>query len=459
MKKAALFTMTVLVAAALKAEPFADGERIAFFGDSITYIGWLGKMTSDFYLTRYPDRKISFFNCGVGGDTLSGGIERFEDDVVSVKPTSLAFMFGMNDIGRWRYKPDPNRTPGRSAALQTKEDKTIAEYRANLATLVSMIDAKLPGVKLYWETPSPYDETVVKVGMGAPYTGCNGALRRCASEVRALRDKRGGGTLVDFNAVMNAFTSQQQETNAAFSLISPDRVHPQRSGYLFMTYVLLKSQGVDPIVSDVVIDAAAGTCAKSVNATVSGVMKTADGVTFRMLEKALPWVYEKWSDGITSVAPITEDLNREILAVTGLAEEKYTLEIDGEEVGVWTGADLAKGVNLATHKKTPQYKQAAAVSDANRERADLEASTFGTFMRVRFLLRCRKIDPDDFAAVEKFRAEKPSDKWTKELGESLPVYLEKYPKRDEIRAELRATGEKVFALSKPVEHAYSLAKK
>ncbi len=55
-----------------------------------------------------------------------------------------------------------------------------------------------------------------------------------------------------------------------------------------------------------------------------------------------------------------ETLNRQILSVDGLVSGKYTLRIDGSEVGTFDYDALAEGVNLSG-LRTPMWDQAARV--------------------------------------------------------------------------------------------------
>lgn len=50
-----------------------------------------------------------------------------------------------------------------------------------------------------------------------------------------------------------------------------DRVHPGEAGHSIMAWTFLKAQDVDPVVSDVAVDAATLAVSRSVNAEVSGV--------------------------------------------------------------------------------------------------------------------------------------------------------------------------------------------
>ena len=67
---------------------------------------------------------------------------------------------------------------------------------------------------------------------------------------------------------------------------------------------------------------------------------------------------------------MTEALNEEPLKVTGLAVGRYKLTIDSDEVGTFSEAELAQGVNLAI-LDTPMSKQAMNVRDLTQKRLDV----------------------------------------------------------------------------------------
>jgi len=48
-----------------------------------------------------PGANVKVINAGISGDTLPGGLKRFERDVLSHKPNLVTIMFGMNDLTRW----------------------------------------------------------------------------------------------------------------------------------------------------------------------------------------------------------------------------------------------------------------------------------------------------------------------------------------------------------------------
>jgi hypothetical protein len=73
------------------------------------------------------------------------------------------------------------------------------------------------------------------------------------------------------------------------------------------------------------------------------------------------------------VIPFTEEMNREMLTVHGLASGDYSIMIDGKPIGNWSGEQLGAGINLALVNTTPQYDQAMTVLLLNEERMALES--------------------------------------------------------------------------------------
>jgi len=67
----ALLPFAVPARAADPAAPFAlhDGDRVVFYGDSITQDGGYGRFVEEYVRTRYPRWDVRFYNAGVGGDT------------------------------------------------------------------------------------------------------------------------------------------------------------------------------------------------------------------------------------------------------------------------------------------------------------------------------------------------------------------------------------------------------
>ena len=83
---------------------FRKGDRIVFLGDSITEQYQYSTDIELYLTTRFPDGDMTFINAGIGGDTATGGANRFVPHVLAEKPTALTIDFGMNDGGYGRLQ-------------------------------------------------------------------------------------------------------------------------------------------------------------------------------------------------------------------------------------------------------------------------------------------------------------------------------------------------------------------
>jgi len=434
-----------LVALAARGELFNDGETVCFFGDSITHGGRFHRYVSDYYLTRFPTRTVRFVNAGVSGDSAGGAMGRLDEDVLSKKPTSVAVMFGMNDVNRGSYVADPDAQ--KAAAQQAALDR----YRANMDKLLERVRQEARPA-LWLVTPSPFDQTAVN-DRNNNQPGCNDGLGRCASVVRDMARKH-GAQVVDFHGPMTAFNAERQKTDPAYTIVGPDRVHPGAPGHLMMAWLFLKAQGAPSLVSRVVIDASAGQVAESANAAVTGLCKTGNGWSFQVLEQALPFPVDEAAQPVLPLLPIEQELNQEILAVKGLAAATFELRIDGVPVGRHTADEWAKGVNLALNPLVPQVRQANEVAQVNEARRAAE-TVLRDFAAVRWFLKHRQVDPDDLAALQAFVDTKMAK--TGYYEGKVPHYLKNWAKRGEEVDKVAALERRALELRKPVAHVYTLS--
>src|SRR5512143_2805290 len=89
----------VLCSAALAQQPFflRNGDRVVFYGDSITDQRLYTTFAETYVVTRFPSRNISFTHSGWGGDRVTGGAGgpidvRLWRDVVPFNPTVVTIM-------------------------------------------------------------------------------------------------------------------------------------------------------------------------------------------------------------------------------------------------------------------------------------------------------------------------------------------------------------------------------
>lgn len=444
---AAVFVFSVwLFGNNARADLFKDGETVVFLGDSITAGGRYCNVISDYYLTRFPEQTIRFVNAGRSGDSAGGALGRLQDDVIEKKPTSVAIMLGMNDVGRGYYVANPDDK--KKAAQQ----QALNGYKANMEKVVERIRAEAGNPKLLFLTPSPFDQTVV-LDKDNNQPGCNDGLGRCAAFVRELAAKN-NGTVVDFHGPMTALNLEQQKKDPKWTIIGGDRVHPGAPGHLMMAWLFLKTQGAPSVVSKVAVDAAAGRVVENVNAEVTAVAKKDGGVTFTVLEKALPFPIDPAAKAVLTVLPIEKDLDREIFSVRGLAAGNYELKIDGAAVGRYSAQDLGRGINLAFNEATPQFKQALAVAKINAQRRDAESQACSLMNTRRWMQSHYKINPDNPAAVQ---AHYDSFKDKKEYSAAMALnYIKRWPQYGELRKQVAEREKEALASRKPVPHDYAV---
>src|SRR5512143_2314385 len=255
MKRLALLFLCLSLALCPFAEParaadppavFAlrDGDRVVFYGDSITQAGGYARFVEQYVRTRYPRWDVRFFNAGVGGDTVKGGwlgtIDvRLDRDVIALKPTVVTIMLGMNDGG---YKPfDPT---------------TLAAFGDGYRAIVARLKQALPGVRLTFIRSSPFDD-VSRPPQFAP--GYDDALRRLGCYVSTLGANE-KATVVDFREPVNAGIAAVLKENPDLARqLCPDRVHPSAAGHTVMGATLLRAWNAPALVTRVAIDAAAKT--------------------------------------------------------------------------------------------------------------------------------------------------------------------------------------------------------
>jgi len=326
-----------------------DGDRVVFYGDSITDQRLYTTFVETYAVTRFPKMKLSFVHSGVGGDRVDGGSagpidERLARDVVAYKPDVMTIMLGMND-----------------AKYRAFDRQFFDVYASGYRHIVQSVKEALPGVRITVIQPSPFDDTTRAPNFEGGY---NKVLLRYCDFVKELgRDEK--LTVADLNGPVVAALEKASKLDAetAKKLI-PDRVHPAPGGHLLMAEALLKAWQAPAIVIAVEIDAAEPAIASVTNTRVTD-LAVSDRILWTQLDEALPMPIDV-KDEVVALAlrasDFVEAMDQEPLKVTGLTAARYTLKIDDEAAGTFTKEEWAKGVNLAT-LPTPMAKQAAAIHD------------------------------------------------------------------------------------------------
>ncbi|AYL94408.1 SGNH/GDSL hydrolase family protein [Mucilaginibacter celer] len=361
----------ILPCSAQTVQPFKQGDRVVFTGNSITDGGHYHSYIWLYYITRFPNRRITVYNAGIGGDVSGQILERLDGDVFAHQPTVVTLTFGMNDTGYQNLKG-------------AKADSTYAAKIAESLKSFRLIEDKLkqhPEVRKVMIASSPYDEKAkIKI---TPLIGKNAAMLQIASDQQNTA-ARNHWEFLDFNHPMVAINARLQQTDSAFTLQGSDRIHPTNDGQMVMAYLFLKAQGLaGKKVADVVINIGSKKVEKAENCTIITPVIGTEHIKFNYLANSLPYPLDTIPGGFgqpakaqslaLKVIPFIDEFNEELLQVKGLANGKqYQLKIDGQSMGAWAAEDYNKGINLALINNTPQYQQALAIMHLNEERWTIE---------------------------------------------------------------------------------------
>ena len=454
--KKLLLLFALLCGAILLAETpvcFAPGERVVFFGDSITHGGGYIFHIQMFEDLRYPGSGMVMLNAGISGDTAAGGCKRWGYEVLPMNPDRVFVMFGMNDVGISFYK-----TAEPTEEEQKKRQNNLTNYANNQKRLAEMILKE--GKKLVLMTPTAYDQygevkADNKVAANEP------GLANCAEIVRQLAAEKNLG-LVELHKPY----TEQLKAHPELHLCGQDRVHPQGAGHLLVAALILEAAGEDGMVAEVDIDVTSkepaimnridivSRNARTGDATVPE--STAKGFSFKYAPKALPFPYIPDYKTVETLYPITEKLNREIIRVKGLPQGSYVLKADGVEIATATAEELAKGVNIAILATPSQKKaqEAAVVKQKLHNAARLVRSV--PYMNTVILNRKGNLDnmEECFQVLDKWLEEKANTSnytyfqyQVKTYKELRPVMAEKQQEIEALRKQLAAFRPEPFVIA------------
>ncbi len=348
-----------------------QGDRVVFYGDSITEQRLYTAITETYVVTRYPDLNASFVHSGWGGDRVTGGgggtiDERLPRDVIAYKPTVMTIMLGMNDGG---YAAETEAT-----------DRTFFDGYKHI---VESVRTALPDVRITVIRPSPYDDVTRAPNFTAGYNDVMVSFGKWIANYAGQQNL----TVADLNTPLVEVLGKAQEVDHEHAhQIVPDRVHPSLSGHLIMAEQLLKSWNARSVVAAVTIDVGSGkpVVASAEHATVSD-LSGSGPLTWTELDDALPLPFSDWQSAggsgpvelVIRSSDVGEALNFEPLKITGLKDGVYTLRIDDQTIGDFNSDRLAHGVNLGL-LATPMEKQAGKVWNLTKLRGDIHNDRWRT---------------------------------------------------------------------------------
>ncbi|TVY07084.1 SGNH/GDSL hydrolase family protein [Paenibacillus cremeus] len=212
---------------------FGQNDKLVMIGDSITdterkrphgegrndsYGKGYVSVVNSLIQTVYPELALRIINMGISGNTVRNLQERWQTDVLDLKPDWVSILIGINDV--WRQYDQP---------LITESHVYIDEYRS---TLEELIQSTLPSVKgIILMTPF-YIEPNQADAMRS-------TMDQYGKVVKELAETY-GTKFVDTQA---AFTPVLEHIYPA--ALAWDRVHPSLIGHSTIARAFLRAVGFD----------------------------------------------------------------------------------------------------------------------------------------------------------------------------------------------------------------------
>ena len=196
-----------------------SGDRVVFYGDSITDQRLYTTFAETFVVTRFPKLDVQFTHSGWGGDTVNGGggggiDTRLQRDVFAYKPTVMTIMLGMND-----------------GSYRAFEQRIFDTYSKGYEKIIAAVKQNVPGIRLTLLQPSPFDDVTQPPKFEGGY---NAVLVRYGQFVKELAGRENLG-VADLNTAVVAALEKARATDAdTAKKIIADRVHPGSAGQLLM---------------------------------------------------------------------------------------------------------------------------------------------------------------------------------------------------------------------------------
>ena len=213
---------------------FEHMDRIVFAGDSVTdmdsanpvgegLFDSLGRsyvrIVENYLSAYYPEIFLRVTNSGISGNTSRDLLNRWQRDVLDLKPDYVSIMIGINDV--WRQFDSP---------AMPDVACTPEEYRENLVKMLESLQGKVKGVFLmtpYYMEPNPQDR------MRARMDQYGAICKELAGQY--------GCEFIDLQAMFNRYFRYRHS-----SYIAWDRVHPNQIGATLIAREFLSHCGFDP---------------------------------------------------------------------------------------------------------------------------------------------------------------------------------------------------------------------
>ena len=195
------------------------GDQIVAIGDSITAAGGYLRDIDGVLAAQYPGLKLpKVINKGIGGQKAEDLVNRFNADVVKLKPAVVTISIGINDV--WHRLGSPH------------DAKILAAYKKNVATMVEQ--AQKAGIKVILLAPTVIQED-------SKTEGNKRLMQYVEAEKQIAAEKK--CQFVDLHG-MFLKALKQKPANKKGNWLTSDGVHMQELGDGIMAAGVLRALGL-----------------------------------------------------------------------------------------------------------------------------------------------------------------------------------------------------------------------
>lgn len=275
----------------------------------------------------------------------------------------------------------------------------------------------------------------------------NSVLAYYGAWLREMATEQGLG-FVDLWGPLNRTAIEQRKANPNFTLI-PDSVHPGPAGHVVMAAAFVRDLGLPRQVSNICItlNAKDDPQVEGAEGKLSDLHRRDDRLEFTWLADSLPWVLPQETQLGTKLIQLGHLLGSESLEIHGLLPGQYQLTIDGQEVGSYSHVQLERQIELQENARTPQFQQALAVVNFNRQRNEGPVNA----------LRDEWWEYQDFSDAKREVAEHPESIQCKEQLAKAELKIAGMDARvAQHEADARVIENQIFKINKPQTRKYVL---
>ena len=369
---------------------YSNNEVVGFIGDSITYASYTPLSYMDilnlFYLSLFPDRQIEFRNISAGGYKISDVLNIYDQDPAFDGLDKAVIMLGTNEA---------------ILGISTED------YITNMDALIGRLkEDGLEGSDILLLSPPVCDENC-----SLNFTK-NGS-RKWAFESRVLeymeqletKSAQWGVRYLDLHTPMAALTETMQQEDPGNTLTT-DCIHPNAAGQVLIACSILQTQGADPEVLTQLHVPEDGEPQTQGN-PISDFYRGEKGLCLTLAPEVLPLAnrseftaFRELMNRYTSSGALFQQR----FSIQGLSEEdSYCLRAGDEELGNFTGKELAEGIDMGALETNPRQQAMQQAASLCRQRH--QETVDGRAMWIEVMMQRASFTPEQIqAAYETWRA-------------------------------------------------------